>query len=113
MRSPFGKLRARAALARRITAPSVPSAGCGPARAAPDPPTRRGSCPSRTPGTPAGPLCLAANPLGFRPQAWGQPVGPSFAKASEGKPGRNRLRWFTCSHGHRAPQNRLSAILLP
>jgi len=37
---------------RRITPPSAPLAGCGPARAAPGPPTRRGSCryASRMPG---------------------------------------------------------------
>ena len=52
---------------RRITSPSVPSAGCGPARAAPGPPTRRGSCryASRLPG-----LSFTSHPCAEALKGW-------------------------------------------
>ena len=69
MRRAYGTFRPE----RRITPPSVPSAGCGPARAAPDPPTRRGW--RRYAPPPAGPTCLVAT-LAPTPSRAGALVGP-------------------------------------
>ena len=84
-----GPPAARPALARRIKCTSVPSAGCG---FRPKPPLIRRPAADRVATRHvAGPTHFSSQPLGLRPQAWGQPVGRAG----------NRLRPFRSSHGSR------------